>query len=114
MESPRGANQGLADIMAGGLTRFTALQNLTICKCKEVDGVGAGYQAQILANRGSCDSSCQDWKTKITLFVLFAMLRPFFVAPSCGLHGVSHRMTSTDWRLHGFAKVAKLPPFTLL
>lgn len=34
MESPRGANQGLADLMAGGLTRFTALQNLTICKCK--------------------------------------------------------------------------------
>lgn len=34
MESPRGADQGLADIMEGGLRRFTALRNLTICKCK--------------------------------------------------------------------------------
>jgi hypothetical protein len=42
MESPRGANQGLADIMAGGLMRFTALQNLTICKCK-VGAVGVPW-----------------------------------------------------------------------
>lgn len=34
MEYLGGANQALTDIMAGGLSRFHALQQLTICNCK--------------------------------------------------------------------------------